>query len=419
MAFTKDQAEAAFDHVLDNVLEMGNDSPLKNALIAAGITDIYFLRTADDDMLNSLRHKDAKVPKPICQLVKLFNKFVDYLIKCGEPVKHDWLSLTAEEFNMFRFNSTYRDTVDGSLPSTAFQMFTSSGTMASGTTTSSGTTDYSPAVVEFKHGIKRDPTFFPSLKNEKYNDVWHRSFASQARAQDVGEVLDPEYIPSTVYEKELFDQKQKYVYSVLDSKVLTDRGRAIVRKYESTWNAQEAYNELTKHHLSSTRARIDSSAVLVYITSSRIDDEEWKGKTGSFILKWIDQVRLYERYVPLSDRFSEGQKLVILQNAVAPNVQLRQVKTMVDLEKLKTGKSIEFDDYVTLLLSAATLYDEQYKSKNAAPTELSPKSVISINAQVHQDNRQRPFIAAPGSKHAFTQEQWDQLSDEDKWNAIL
>jgi hypothetical protein len=96
---------------------------------------------------------------------------------------------------------------------------------------------------------KRDPTLFPTLKDEKFNDNWHCSFVNQARAQDVSEVLDPKYMPMTDKDNDLFIEKQKYVYAVLESKVLTDQGKAIVREYEDTFDAQKVYEKLTEHHL--------------------------------------------------------------------------------------------------------------------------------------------------------------------------
>jgi hypothetical protein len=90
----------------------------------------------------------------------------------------------------------------------------------------------------FKRGIKRDPSVYPVLKDELYNDSWHRSFANQARAQDVSDVLDAAYLPVTPVETELFQEKQKFLYAVLESKVETAKGKAIIRKHEGTFNAQ-------------------------------------------------------------------------------------------------------------------------------------------------------------------------------------
>jgi hypothetical protein len=60
----------------------------------------------------------------------------------------------------------------------------------------------------FKRGIKRDPYVFPTLKDEKLNDQWHRSFANQARAQDVSAVLDASYVPSSPIDTALFQESR-------------------------------------------------------------------------------------------------------------------------------------------------------------------------------------------------------------------
>jgi hypothetical protein len=107
---------------------------------------------------------------------------------------------------------------------------------------------------------------------------------------------------------------------------------------------------------------IESSTILSYITSVRLGTGEWQGTTESFILHWQNQVRLYERQVPLSDHFSDGQKRTMLENAVAPIEELRQVKNNADMEKTKTGVVLSYENYASLLLSAATSYDNQHKT---------------------------------------------------------
>jgi hypothetical protein len=82
---------------------------------------------------------------------------------------------------------------------------------------------------------------------------------NQAHSQDVSEVLDPSYVPTTNQAKELFLEKQKYVYSVLECKVITDKRRTIVQEYKDTFDAQKVYQKLTDHCLGSTKAMIESS----------------------------------------------------------------------------------------------------------------------------------------------------------------
>src|SRR5687768_10090171 len=98
-------------------------------------------------------------------------------------------------------------------------------------------------VKEFRRGIKRDATQYISLKDDAAWDNWNRSTIAQARAQDVEQILDPLYAPTTADETNLFEEKQKYMYAVFEKTLLTDKGKALVRSYQKTYNAQLIYKE--------------------------------------------------------------------------------------------------------------------------------------------------------------------------------
>jgi hypothetical protein len=83
-------------------------------------------------------------------------------------------------------------------------------------------------VTDFKIGIKRDVNLFPKLKTDKGWDSWKRTVVTQARMQDVSEVLDPTYVPTTPVMKLLFVEKQKFMYAVFDTVLLNDQGKAYV-----------------------------------------------------------------------------------------------------------------------------------------------------------------------------------------------
>jgi hypothetical protein len=72
-----------------------------------------------------------------------------------------------------------------------------------------------------KKGIRRDQSLFPTLKDEKFHYSWHRGFENQAHAQNIAEVLNPNYAPSTPQEQEVFDMMQIFIYATLENKVLT------------------------------------------------------------------------------------------------------------------------------------------------------------------------------------------------------
>ena len=64
-----------------------------------------------------------------------------------------------------------------------------------------------------------------------------------------------------------------------------------------------------------------------------------------------------------SNNFSSEQKMHMLQNAVHPEEELRQVKNQADQLQAFHGKGIGYNSYCNLLLSAASQLDAKHASK--------------------------------------------------------
>jgi hypothetical protein len=251
-----------------------------------GIDDIFSLISLTETGIDTLQYKDSNnnnvstnVRLADKMLLRCFLNYVQHRLTEGKPIGDDWDKITQTDFDNYRVDPK-------NMPFVLSAMVASLPTI---NTRAQIQHTYSPAKM-FRRGIKRDAMLFPTLKDKKFNDSWHRSFINQAMAQDVSEVLDPTYVPNSPQDKELFTEKQKYVYAVLESKVLTDSGKAIVREFETTFDAQQVYNKRIKHHLKSTKARIESSTILSYITSNRLGIGEWSGSTEGFITHWLNQV---------------------------------------------------------------------------------------------------------------------------------
>ena len=72
-----------------------------------------------------------------------------------------------------------------------------------------------------------------------------------------------------------------------------------------------------------------------------------------------DQVRLYESLADADSYFSENQKKMILENAVASVKFLRAIKDQADKIFAHTGKLLDYDQHSKLLLSAEASCDSQ------------------------------------------------------------
>jgi hypothetical protein len=335
------------------VLRLDDTKPLWKALEQNGYEDIRDLLPLAIDDIESLKYteKDANnktitkdLLKPHAKLLECFLRYTKHRMVQGNPIT-DWTTVTQEEFDDFR-------------SSTAWLI---AGPPTGGATTAPRTRD---PVQDFKKGIKRDPSNFTSLKDEKQWDNWKRTMLAQATAQDVAEVLDPTYAPTSIDDTRLFAEKQKYMYAVLEKNVQTDTGKRLVREHLNDYDAQEVFKKLTEHANKSTKASIEAAAKLSYVTSVKVGDGKWNGTASGFINHWVEQVRLYNDLVEPTQQIKGTMQRMLLENAVHPLEELRAVKNQADQHKVQGGKELTYDEYESLLLSAANNYDSQFKPKS-------------------------------------------------------
>jgi hypothetical protein len=308
MVLTKSQAAAACKHVLENVMGLDAQSPLQLALAANGIDDIRDLIVLSKDEVAALEYDASgttkKVPVHQCKLVKILRDFIDYRSLTGNPVGTNFLSLNEEEFSEFQISPNYDPNATGNA------RFASIGTSSTGPSATVLSMNSHSAVEAIRKSIKKDQSAFPTLKDERFHDSWHREFVNQCRAQGVSEVIDKSYTPSTPDQVAVFQVKQEFVYAVLASKVLTTKGKEIVRKHFDKADAQKAYEELEKHHTSSTSAVISARDILSYLTTVKIGDGRFRGTTSDFIAHFMQQVKLYEKLT--STTMSDSDKTMHL-----------------------------------------------------------------------------------------------------------
>ena len=133
-------------------------------------------------------------------------------------------------------------------------------------------------VRDFKRGNKRDATQFSILKDDAHWDNWNCSTTAKARAQDIADILDPKYVPSSADESALIQEKQKLMYAVFEKTLQADKGKALALLYQQTYNAQAIYKELSAYATQSTKASMNASNLLSYITTTVLGDGKWKAQ---------------------------------------------------------------------------------------------------------------------------------------------
>ena len=121
----------------------------------------------------------------------------------------------------------------------------------SGPISSTRPTGNSTAAIElmgFKKGVKREIAAYPSLKDERYFDGFKRSLFIVAKSHECHEVLDSTFTPGSEPEqKELFEVKQTFMFSIFNANLQTDMAKTIVRRHFTTTDAQSVWRELSQH----------------------------------------------------------------------------------------------------------------------------------------------------------------------------
>ena len=85
---------------------------------------------------------------------------------------------------------------------------------------------FSTQLMNFKRGIKRDISAYPTLKDEKYYESFKSSVLVTARAHDCEEILQPTFRPRGDADSlELFRLKNDFMYSVFNKCLLSDNGK--------------------------------------------------------------------------------------------------------------------------------------------------------------------------------------------------
>jgi hypothetical protein len=216
---------------------------------------------------------------------------------------------------------------------------------------------------EWRKGVKRGMTQYPTLKHDHQFDAWNRETKAVADSQGLSNVLNPKYVPTGIESLVLLKEQNIFMFAVFNKTLQTDQSKKLVRAHEGDSNAQAVYTKLRAYALILTKSSLDSSKLLTHITSLRINDGHWCGTTHGYILHWQDQVHKYHTMVPKTDTFHDNQLRTMIQNAVHPQPHLQAVYAQANQFKVQNGKDLPYVQYCALLEAAAIAFNDTKKDK--------------------------------------------------------
>ena len=283
---TRSKAQEIFKHLMENVLVQASDSDLSKAMERDRIDSFPALMSMTKEEIETLTYaggdgKSLLLHRSKQSLIRALKSFINYNQELGN---NEYLDLTEEDFNTYRVESYNPDD-----PHKPFKSTATSSASRKGKPTSNNR----PPAEDFKKSIKRNKSDYTVLTQDKQWDDWLRSTRATAATHDCDEVLNSTYKPKGQENIDLFEEKQKFMYSVFDKCLQTDMGKHYVRQHDKDSDAQAIFRKLSKYATKSTQAALESSELLTYITTATFTNMNWRGTTQSFILNWCDKLRKY------------------------------------------------------------------------------------------------------------------------------
>ena len=284
-----------------------------------------------------------------------------------------------------------------------------------------------------QRGQKRDMNAFPELKSEVDWHEFQLKTVAIGRAQGVGKVFDPHYIPRSMLEGDAFQIMCEFMHAVFINKINTPVGKTIVRRYGDGGNAHACWQELCTYHQTSSRATLSRSDMMRSLTGDRLDLRRYRGSITDWLVDWDYRCTLYnDAQHNDSSRIGTAMKTSLLANAVSTIPDLVSVKTAMDTHFSNFGMTDNnFLQYFTLLLRAAATLDYKRGVESISTTSHHRTIHMLEQAPYNDDDPEYPSleydINATQRNPAATlplptwkaispdgRAIWDQLTDADK-----
>ena len=185
-------------------------------------------------------------------------------------------------------------------------------------------------------------------------------------AQGLANICNPKYKPkaSDHHEKEMFQEQQDFVYSVLLKSLLTHYGKPLVREHEIDRDAQSILAKLHQDHTNSEFSRCEIMRLTKYITNLKLD-ESWRCTIMLFIMHFKEQLHLLNSLVTPKAMLPDTARLTFLHTAVESVSDQHHSQIVDGVMRTKPCTTMPMSyEYFELLHDAAFHHDRAFKTTN-------------------------------------------------------
>jgi hypothetical protein len=275
-------AKESFAFILDSILDLNIDSPVRFGLDELGVVNLEDLMDIDKQSLEDVEFSNQNNEKvkfkklDIIRILKIQQWYADQT----NPTSDTWSMLTKDEYDIWKNNFTVRG-IQGAPVIPATTVSPSITTIPATVSPAIATTN-DTAVRQFQRGIKLSVSEYPKLKEDKFWRTWSRSMKTIANMHGTNNILDPLYIPKPE-DAALFLVHQNFMYTMLEQCVVTSKGKLHVRAHASDQDAQKVYAKLLLAYEDSISIQFAATTARTELITLRLDDK-WNRSCESFLI---------------------------------------------------------------------------------------------------------------------------------------
>jgi hypothetical protein len=273
---------------------------------------------------------------------------------------------------------------------------------------------------------KADLKAFSEYKSLDGYAAWIEDTIAVMRAQGLGDVADPTYMPdrSDPYAVAEFERKQSFVYMMLQKKVIAPTAKRVVKMFKRSYDGQKALDALAIQGCRSTEAILAGRTILMNLTREQFDP---RGKRSAllFITHFEEQVEKYNDQQTDPDLLlNETQLKNWLQTSLSQVSALHAVANREHEDMIRGGRPLTYDEYLQAIKGSATLYDQKRNGTRsihmADTTDDARQDFLDEITELMVNVTKRRTPGATMNKDTWKsiskegQEIWDKLSSSDK-----
>ena len=344
------------------------------------MNDFMLLQEENFKEMNGLiNNREYKVNK--IQVRKLI-KIQEWYRSLQNPNYEDWYNISIEKImNIVNLESVNLETPTKSTR-TSSEQFLSPG----GNSTSS-------VKMEFAKTVKRNISDYPKLKNDLYFANWNRTFKAIAISHGMDEILDYEYSPPSE-EQEMFTQKQKFMYSIFVTTLMTTKSKRHVRVHERTQNAQLLYFDLCTDFTKGTCGDVAIEALEKEITNMVLHTT-WNKPIEEFLNDWEHKILDLENLRDKTIHDRDKRKWLTASIRLHPELYdaVTNAQTIEHtMRNIHGSAKLDWDQFYQLIRSKAVIIDSNKPPKAARQIRhqnIQNNNNNSNNQQSYNNNNNR------------------------------